>query len=110
MSDLEAGQVQWHCSEPDGGPDVGQYLSLGSGMYLWAGEITSFDWREAGPDAAELGEDFGFWLILRDGGVKTVLGKFVTIEAGEQLIEAIRVAISQVGHANDKKQNYKRRS
>jgi len=36
---LQAGQVQWHTSEEDGGPDVGIMVGLGGGKLLWCGEL-----------------------------------------------------------------------
>lgn len=39
MTDLAIGQVQWHSSEEDGGPDVGILVGLGDGKALWLGEI-----------------------------------------------------------------------
>lgn len=41
IEELAVGQVQWHCSEPEGGPDVGILLNLGGGNMLWLGEMTS---------------------------------------------------------------------
>lgn len=37
--ELEVGQIQWHSSEEDGGPDVGVLLQLPGGWQLWAGEL-----------------------------------------------------------------------
>lgn len=37
------GQVQWHCSEADGGPDVGILLGLSEGKMLWVGEMLDVD-------------------------------------------------------------------
>lgn len=40
---LERGQVQWHCSEEDGGPDVGIMVGLGGGKELWLGELLDIE-------------------------------------------------------------------
>lgn len=59
--ELSIGQVQWHCSEEDGGPDVGILLRLTNDKYLWWGELLSDEIREGtggtgfvlyGPDGA----------------------------------------------------------
>ena len=39
IPDPEIGQVQWHCSDEDGGPDVGILLGLSGGKMLWVGEM-----------------------------------------------------------------------
>lgn len=36
--ELSIGQVQWHSSEEDGGPDVGILLRLSETHHLWLGE------------------------------------------------------------------------
>ena len=53
--DLDVGQVQWHSSEEDGGPDVGILLRLSADHHLWLGELL----------AAE-GDGFGFVLYGPD--------------------------------------------
>ena len=94
---LTPGQVQDHCSDEGGGPDVGQLLALGGGKYLWAGEITHARWSEAGSEAQELGDDFGWWLILyeNEGKDSTVLGKFVGPEIGLLLIQEMSSALTK---------------
>lgn len=39
VADLEIGQIQWHSSEEDGGPDVGIMLRLNETQCLWFGEL-----------------------------------------------------------------------
>lgn len=41
--DPEIGEVQWHSSEEDGGPDVGILMGLGGGRHLWLGELLDRD-------------------------------------------------------------------
>lgn len=43
--ELAAGQVQWHSSEEDGGPDVGIMIGLGDGRALWFGELLNSEGR-----------------------------------------------------------------
>ena len=52
LGDLSVGQVQWHSSEEDGGPDVGVLLRLSDEEYLWAGELIKED--EAGDNCCGL--------------------------------------------------------
>ena len=39
IPDPEIGEVQWHSSDEDGGPDVGILLGLGGDKMLWVGEM-----------------------------------------------------------------------
>lgn len=95
MEDIDIGQVQWHCSEEDGGPDVGLLLRLDASQYLWAGELLRDDWEDAGPDAAALGDDSGFWAILYEEGGKrkTVLGRFIEQTVAQDFIEKMAMII-----------------
>ena len=47
---LAAGQVRWHCSGEDEGPDVAIMMGLGSGRSLWIGEL--LDGEYCGPGFA----------------------------------------------------------
>lgn len=91
--DIAIGQVQWHSSEEGSGPDVGLLLRLTDTTYLWAGEILRDDWEAAGPDAAELGDDFGWWFILYEAtGTrfdKTVLGRCINQHTAQNFIDQI---------------------
>ena len=90
MSDeTERGQITWHCSEEDGGPDVGIGLGLGDGRMLWVGEITRSRHEEAGEDAAALGSDGGWWLILYGPDSSEVLAKMVNCEAANALMDTL---------------------
>jgi hypothetical protein len=88
-TELLKGQVQWHSSDGEGGPDVGMLLALGAERYLWAGEISRSRWADAGPDAAALGNDTGWWLILYGPGETEVIGKCVSAEAAGTMIETL---------------------
>lgn len=61
---LNLGQVQWHSSEEDGGPDVGIMVGLRGGSHLWIGELSRSRWEEAGGDQMGLGSDMGSWIVL----------------------------------------------
>lgn len=95
--DIEVGQVEWHCSEEDGQPDVGVLLRLDASQFLWAGEILKDDWEDAGPDAAALGSDRGWWAILYEegGAKKTVLGRFVDEYTARDFIDKMAFILSQ---------------
>ncbi len=48
-TEVPMGQVVWHSSDEDGGPDVGVSLRIADGVDLWVGEITDQAWRDASP-------------------------------------------------------------
>ena len=104
MGEIDIGEVEWHCSEEDSGPDVGLLLRLDASQYLWAGEITREDWEAAGDDAKELGEDAGWWAIFyeENGGRKTVLGRFVDKHTAQEFIEKLAWIIKQADQALSK--------
>lgn len=91
----ERGKITWHCSEEDGGPDVGLSLGLGDNRVLWVGAITKAAWSEGGEDVAALGGATGWWLILYTPE-STVLGKLVNAEQAQDFIE--RMAVTIIGH------------
>lgn len=97
---LDVGQVQWHSSEENSGPDVGILLRLDASQFLWAGEITRDEWTAAGPDAEELGDDFGWWAILFEegGDRRTVLGRFVDQYTALDFIEKLAWIIKQANN------------
>ena len=39
----ERGEVTWHSSDGDSGPDVGLSMGLGDGKLLWVGEVPDRD-------------------------------------------------------------------
>lgn len=88
----QLGLVTWHCSEPEGGPDVGLSLGLGNGRILWAGEIGSRSHREGGPEIAALGPDIGWWLVLYDPD-SVPIGRLASAEAARALIDALEAAL-----------------
>lgn len=85
--DLAIGQVQWHCSEEDGGPDVGVLLRLTEDAYLWCGEIT----RE---EAQRFNANEGRWhLVLHRGGKRLILGQVVDEYCAREAIDEIASAL-----------------
>src|SRR3990167_5454630 len=91
----ELGRVTWHCSEEGGGPDVGISLGLGNGRMLWCGEITKDRWEDAGPEAAALGNDFGWWIILYAKDETKVIGKCLDQRAAQDMIETLAAALQE---------------
>lgn len=91
--EVDVGHIQWHCSEEGGGPDVGVLLRLSETEYIWAGEITWEDWENAGPDIAELGDDFGWWIIAYDGPKKTVIARCADQSSTQEVFDRLSAAI-----------------
>lgn len=94
--ETERGNVVWHCSEEDAAtPDVGMTLGLGGGKMLWAGEISAALHARGGPEAAALGDDGGWWLVLYPG--QQILARCICAETGRELIETLAASISPGG-------------
>lgn len=90
------GFVSWHFTEEGGALDIGISIGLGGGRTLWIGEITDHRHEEGGEEAAALGPNDGWWLMLYDdkNAVTEVFGKFVDADAARtfsDLIEEIAV-------------------
>lgn len=73
----DIGAITWMSSDEYSGPDCGISIGLGNDRFLYCGEISRKRWEEAGEDAAALGNDFGWWLILYEPDKTTVLGKML---------------------------------
>ena len=94
--ELEVGQVQWHSSEEDGGPDVGVAVGLPGGLILWAGEISDrLHSEDSDGDGcpADLGENVGWWLVLFGRDSSTVIGRVLRYEA-QGLLDVIANAVA----------------
>jgi hypothetical protein len=67
----ERGSVLWHCSEEEGGPDVGIQVGLGSGWSLYFGEIANATLEEH-----EIGQEYpdGWWVVLYGPKTERILG------------------------------------
>jgi hypothetical protein len=91
--ELELGKVVWHCSDEEGGPDVGVSLTLDDGAQLWCGDISRKLWEDSGSEIAEIGEDGGSWLVVfGPGDDTTVIGK-VEFHSGRALLEHVLAPI-----------------
>lgn len=73
----ELGQLVWHSSGEDEGPDVGMSLGLGDGRSLYLGEMPTSTLTEHGIDVKETGD--GWWLVMYDdkGRLETRIGALV---------------------------------
>lgn len=69
------GEVTWHSSDDDSGPDVGLSIGLGNGKWLYAGEISRDLHDDGGEEVAALGDDTGWWLVFYPDQI--VMGRFV---------------------------------
>jgi hypothetical protein len=88
------GCVQWHSSDEDSGPDVGISIGLGHGRMLWCGEISRQRHADAGKEAAALGDDFGWWIILYGPpGETRVIAKCLNCYDARDMIEHLAVAM-----------------
>lgn len=91
------GHVIWHQSEKGGGPDVGLSIGLGDGATLWVGEISDVQHAEGGPEAAALGDDFGWWAMLYPDAA--LVAKFVNAEIARAFFDKISGAVFQAQRA-----------
>lgn len=102
MTDDEAyerGRIVWHCSEEDGGPDVGMSLGLGHGWAMWVGEITRAAHADGGEAVAALGDDCGWWLMIYPDHVP--LARFADVEGAHEFFDYIAGALSQGPHEGE---------
>jgi len=90
------GQVTWHSSEEDGGPDVGLTVGLGNGVYLWAGEMSNQ--LHAEEDCGRLSSSDGWWLILYGPGPRDsrIIGKCLDEDAARSLTDAMQASARRI--------------
>ena len=93
FDETELGRIVWHCSEEDGGPDVGLQLGLGDERSLFVGEMPDSTLRECGIDLGKHPD--GWWVTLYDGNSTSVVGSVCDQDAARSLFEAIAAAISK---------------
>lgn len=90
----ERGRVVWHCSDDDGGPDVGLSIGLGNGRSLWVGEITHDAYENGDADARSLGNENGWWLMVYPD--RMPLAKFANVEAAREFFDELeRLKLSE---------------
>lgn len=89
---LAAGQIRWHSSGEDEGPDVGIEIGLPDGSTLWVGDITKRSHEEAA--GHEIGDDGGWWLIhYRDQKPSYVVGKALSTWQDFGGVDALAAAL-----------------
>lgn len=84
LEDTRIGGVTWHCSEPDGGPDVGISVYLGKDHRLWAGEVTNELFAQQG---GAFDSDGGWFLIRYRGQDTQLLAKFADDMAARDFMD-----------------------
>lgn len=82
----ERGFITWHCSEEDGGPDVGIELGLGGGRTLYAGELADATIAESGIDP-EQGR--GWWLAVHKRGGFEIIGSVADSLTAQEFLEEL---------------------
>jgi hypothetical protein len=93
-SDANPGDITWHCSEDDGGPDVGVSLQIAPGIELWCGEISNHTHAEANPDVRAIDESAGgSWLVLYGPDGTEIIGQVGDFEGRRLLEEVLAPAI-----------------
>lgn len=83
----ERGKITRHCSDPNGGPDVGLSLGLGDNRLLWVGEVGEPAWS-----GAALGSATGWRLILYEPEMGRVLG-LIDRDRAQLFIERLAATI-----------------
>lgn len=91
--------IEWHSSETDGPPDVGQMLYIeDEESGLWVGEISKLEFEEQGGDELGLGDDGGWWMVRhRKGKPPQIIGKVSSeTEPAIELLEFIRASADRI--------------
>ena len=91
--DTSIGGLTWHCTEEDGGPDVGISVYIGPNDHIWCGEISKKCFEEA--SGAEHFSSDGGWFIVRYNPRPTLIAKCGDIEDGRQFIEQVAAWIKE---------------
>ena len=92
--DCELGRVGWHCSDKDGGPDVGISIGLGDKKMLWFGEISDDIYAEGEDDAKALGSNDGWWVVVYPS--RLPVAKFVNQLEAQEFISEIEAMIGRL--------------
>lgn len=90
----ERGRVLWHCSEEEGGPDVGLSLGLGGGFSLYFGEMPVSTLTEHDIDVKETGD--GWWIVMYGPGRMDteVAALVVSTEAARAIFDKLTEALA----------------
>lgn len=87
------GAVVWHCSEEEGGPDVGMSLGLGDGRALYMGELADETIEACGIDPGHDGT--GWWLALDTASEMVVFGAVVDQDNARAAFDVLEHAINR---------------
>jgi len=85
--DTTIGGVTWHCSEEDGGPDVGISLYLGPKEHIWCGEMSNTLFEELG--GKEHFDSDGGWFVVHYNPEPTLIAKCAERHEAQSFIEMI---------------------
>lgn len=85
--DTTVGGVTWHCSEEDGGPDVGISVYLGPHCRLWCGEISKTAFEEL--DGPKHFDGDGGWFIVLYNPEPTLVAKCADPDDARSFIEQV---------------------
>lgn len=89
--DTGLGAVTWHSSDINTGPDVGVTIGLGNGKTLYVGEISKDLHETGGEEAAALGDDTGWWMVMWPEA--DLLARFVDRERALSFMERMEAAL-----------------
>jgi hypothetical protein len=94
----DAGSVVWHCSEEDGGPDVGLQIGLGGGFSLYFGEMPNATLED---HAIETRSPSGWWIVLYGPADTWIIGTVADVyrarDAADEIAALVRPAAREEG-------------
>ena len=99
---LDRGYSGWVSSEDEGGPDVGHFIGLGGGAWLWIGEIPDAEHDALSEDHKAIGDAGGWRIVMHTpSGERLALGKAVAGYGGDtsEFIECLCSTLRQTGSA-----------
>lgn len=88
----DRGSVVWHCSEEDGGPDVGIQVGLGGGFALYCGEIANATLQDHAIDLETYPD--GWWVVLYGPGDEWIVGAVPDTDRAKEAVEHIAGLLS----------------
>jgi hypothetical protein len=100
----EVGSTMWHCSEEDGGPDVGINVGLGGGYSLYCGEMSKSALEDHGIDLTVFPDSW--WVVLFAPGEQWIIGAVPEAYVAREALEHIAgrlLHLSSVGEATEAK-------
>lgn len=97
----DLGSILWHCSDEEGGPDVGIQVGLGNGLSLYFGEVANVTLEDHGVDLARFPD--GWWAVLYGGTSGTrILGAVPDGYEAREACDEIAAALNFTARLSDK--------